>query len=69
MKEKTKQMEQMEKLEQDINKIYGELLSVIDYDIQHHHLSYEEFYNIVKFTAQMNTTIRNLRMKIYDSKL
>lgn len=66
MKEKTKQIEQ---LEQDINKIYGELLSVIDYDLQHHHLSYEEFYNIVKFTAQMNTTIRNLRMKIYDSKL
>lgn len=66
MKEKTKQIEQ---LEQDINKIYGELLSVIDYDLQHHHLSYEEFYNIVKFTAQMNTIIRNLRMKIYDSKL
>lgn len=66
MKEKTKQIEQ---LEQDIIKIYGELLSVIDYDLQHHHLSYEEFYNIVKFTAQMNTTIRNLRMKIYDSKL
>lgn len=66
MKEQTKQMEQ---LEQDINKIYGELLSVIDYDLRHHHLSYEEFYNIVKFTAQMNTTIRNLRMKIYDSKL
>ena len=66
MKEQTKQIEQ---LEQDINKIYGELLSVIDYDLQHHHLSYEEFYNIVKFTAQMNATIRNLRMKIYDSKL
>lgn len=58
-----------EQIANDLNKIYGELLSVIDYDLQHNTIPYEDFYNLMKVTKQIGTMTRNLKVKIYDSKL
>ena len=66
MSKDTKHAEQMAK---DLDKIYGELLSVIDYDLQHNTLPYEDFYNLMKATNQIGTMTRNLKVKVYDSKL
>ena len=64
----SKDIKHAEQMEKDLNKIYGDLLSVIDQDLQHHTLDYGDFYNIIKSTSQISTAIRHLRVKIYESK-
>lgn len=65
----SKDIKHAEQMANDLNKIYGDLLWVINQDLQHHTLTYEDFYNIIKSTSQISTAIRHLREKIYFSKL